>query len=50
MFLAWAIMNGLEGDLHKEESANALAAVRERRMMDANFSLSSAMRSLRKKT
>ena len=37
MFLAWAIINGLEGDLHREESQDALQAVRERRMTGRDF-------------
>src|SRR5260370_14378139 len=37
MFLAWAIMNGLEGDLHKQESAPALRAVRSRSMTGRQF-------------
>ena len=39
MFLAWAIMNGLEGDLHKEDSQEAIEAVRQRRMTGAKFLL-----------
>lgn len=37
MFLAWAIMNGLEGELHHEESPEALAAVRSRQMTGREF-------------
>src|SRR5262249_33118794 len=37
MFLAWAIVNGLEGDLHKQESAQALEAVRRREMTGRQF-------------
>lgn len=32
MFLAWAIIQGLSGELHDEESPQALVAVRERHM------------------
>lgn len=37
MFLAWAIMNGLEGELHREESPEALFAVRARQMTGREF-------------
>jgi len=37
MFLAWAIINGLEGALHREESAASLAAVRARQMTGRQF-------------
>lgn len=37
MFLAWAIIHHLEGDLHREDSQPALAAVRERRMTGCEF-------------
>ena len=37
MFLAWAIANSLEGDLHKEESGPALEAVRRREMTGRQF-------------
>lgn len=37
MFLAWAIMNGLEGELHREESPEAIAAVRARQMTGRDF-------------
>jgi hypothetical protein len=37
MFLAWAILNNLEGDLHREEAADALAAVRTRTMTGRDF-------------
>lgn len=37
MFLAWAIMNNLEGDFHREESAASLAAVRARQMTGRQF-------------
>jgi hypothetical protein len=37
MFLAWAITRGLEGDLHREESAESLRAVREHRMTGRDF-------------
>jgi hypothetical protein len=37
MFLAWAIHRGLEGDLHREESAAALAAVRDRKKTGRDF-------------
>lgn len=37
MFLAWAIMNGLEGGLHREDSQDSLAAVRARRMTGRQF-------------
>ena len=37
MFLAWAIMNGLQGDMHKEESPDELKAVRERKMTGRDF-------------
>jgi len=37
MFLAWAILHDLIGDLHLEHSVEALAAVRERRMTGRDF-------------
>jgi hypothetical protein len=37
MFLAWAILNGLEGDLHKQEFAESLQLVRERKMSGREF-------------
>jgi hypothetical protein len=37
MFLAWAIGQGLEGELHREDSAESLKAVRERRMTGRDF-------------
>lgn len=37
MFLAWAIMNNLEGELLKEELAEALAAVRARLITGRQF-------------
>lgn len=37
MFLAWAILHGLEGEFHQEESAEALAAVRARQMTGREF-------------
>lgn len=37
IFLAWAIMNNLEGELHKEESVEALENVRERRITGRDF-------------
>ena len=37
MFLAWAIIQGLSGELHDEESPQALVAVRERRMTGHEF-------------
>jgi hypothetical protein len=37
MFLAWAIMNGLEGEFHRKESPASLAAVRARQMTGCQF-------------
>ena len=37
MFLAWAIMNGLEGESHREESPTSIAAVRARQMTGREF-------------
>jgi hypothetical protein len=37
MFLAWAILRGLEGDFHREQSADDLAAVRSRTMTGREF-------------
>jgi hypothetical protein len=37
MFLAWIILRELEGELHREESALALRAVRERKMTGREF-------------
>jgi hypothetical protein len=37
MFLAWAILRGLEGELHREQSADDLAAVRARSMTGREF-------------
>jgi len=37
MFLAWCIINKLSGEFHDEESADALTAVRERRMTGRDF-------------
>jgi hypothetical protein len=37
MFLAWAICNGLEGELHRAESAEGLAAVRARARTGRDF-------------
>lgn len=37
MFLAWAIHHGLEGELLREDSAAALAAVRDRKMTGREF-------------
>ena len=37
MFLAWAILRGLEGELHREEAVESLLAVRERRMTGRDF-------------
>ncbi len=39
MFLAWAIMNGLEGDLLRVHSASALKAVRNRLFTGRQFLL-----------
>lgn len=39
MFLAWTILHGLEGSLHKEHSVDSLTAVRQRRMTGAQFLL-----------
>jgi hypothetical protein len=40
MFLAWAILRNLDGDFHREESADALAAVRNPQMTGCEFLLS----------
>ena len=37
MFLAWCIINHLEGDFHKVESKESLEAVREREMTGTDF-------------
>lgn len=37
LFLAWVILNNLEGDLHIEESSDSLADVRERRVTGRDF-------------
>jgi hypothetical protein len=37
MFLAWAIMNGLEGQFHRDESPASLAAVRAGQMSGRQF-------------
>ena len=37
MFLAWAIMNGLEGEFHRQESPASVAAVRARQMTGRQF-------------
>jgi len=37
IFLAWLIHNGLQGELHDEESPEELAAVRARRMTGREF-------------
>jgi hypothetical protein len=37
MFLGWAILRGLEGELHREDSVESLDAVRERRMTGRDF-------------
>lgn len=37
MFLAWAILRGFESESHRQESAESLAAVRERRMTGRDF-------------
>ena len=37
MFLAWAVLNGLQGEFHDEESPEELGAVRARRMTGAEF-------------
>lgn len=37
MFLAWAILNGLQGEFHNEESPDELAAVRARQMTGLEF-------------
>lgn len=37
MFLAWAINNNLEGDLHRDDSVEALADVRQRRITGRDF-------------
>lgn len=37
LFLAWAIMSGLEGELHREDSQEDLLLVRERRMTGRDF-------------
>ncbi len=40
MFLAWAIQRGLVGQLHLEESADAVQAVRNRQMTGSQFLIS----------
>jgi hypothetical protein len=37
MFLAWAILRGFEGELHRDESSESLEAVRARRMTGRDF-------------
>ena len=37
IFLAWAILNNLEGELHKEESVEALENIRERKITGRDF-------------
>ena len=37
MFLAWAIMNSLERELHRQEASASLAAVRARQMTGREF-------------
>jgi hypothetical protein len=37
MFVAWAILRGLEGELHREESPEALEQVRRREMTGRDF-------------
>ena len=37
MFVAWAIIHDLEGDLHREDSATSVEAVRQRRMTGREF-------------
>jgi hypothetical protein len=39
MFLAWAILRDLVGELHSQESADSVQEVRERRMTGAQFLL-----------
>jgi hypothetical protein len=39
MFLAWAVLNGLEGDLLREHCSGALDAVRQRTMTGRQFLL-----------
>ena len=39
MFLGWAILRGLEGELHRDESVESLRSVRERRMTGREFFL-----------
>ncbi|MFO0979561.1 MAG: hypothetical protein U0996_24380 [Planctomycetaceae bacterium] len=37
MFLAWIILNGLQGEFHDEESPDELLAVRQRQMTGRDF-------------
>ena len=37
MFLAWAVQNGLEGDYHREHSADLLAKLRRREITGRQF-------------
>src|SRR5579864_5438778 len=37
MFLAWVIANGLEGELHRDQSTEALERVRQRQMTGRTF-------------
>jgi hypothetical protein len=37
MFLAWAILHGLESEFHREESSASLSAVRARQMTGRQF-------------
>jgi len=37
MFLAWAVLNGLEGDFHRQRSAAHLARLRRREMTGRQF-------------
>jgi len=37
MFLAWCILNNLQGEFHDKESADSLRKVRERSMTGRNF-------------
>src|SRR5688572_20288592 len=37
MFLAWAILNDLHGELHREESADAVAALKRREITGRAF-------------
>ena len=37
IFLAWAILRGLEGEVHRDDSAESLQAVRDRRLTGRDF-------------